>query len=780
MPYTKEQIRAFLEHNSGIWPLNFLHAVYGRLGEELLDAWLDSHDEDVVEARLREVAEGMADDNGEEAAPAEGMRKERGESVRVVDEAASATDRHRWDRDGERCVKCRDKDWMGGPCNTSDDEHITNLTAERDAAIRERDAALSAAGITHGVFPELYELRAERERLRGRVAELERAYSAECDARAQAHRELSDLAAAVRERESGEECDHSYAAQCREAAAARDRADRMMPAPAANAGGEHEPVAWAELLGRLAEWDHMTTAADGPYWIGEIKKVLSGAAAPLEAAVTPKSVSLSNAEGLRTERVTLEVTHDINSRPVELATWVRSVVVGKINPGESVRVVEEPAEIALITAERDLARAVQAGLRSQRDAARARVAELEAAPAASGAAVGTCNTFCGERECERTDPTQCKRGEPQPARGGLTTEEREASTEAMKCMTKLRRERDEARAERDAAIRERDALKGSVEALEANRERIRDPSPRLARRVPELNDLLFQECERLGQIVSKYQETRQWDIEKIEDGCVRICFGDHHHRALDCEWEYFIPASREADLKNQRSGAILERDEARAECKMLLAERDEATGRCKMMLDRVAELEAERDAAKEECGRLRHLLKTKESECETHHPWVHPSAAPAGTAGGDDAVVVPQTVVAGNFAQIHWNTCCRLHRMAMDKAGVRWTQSTEPSRPESEEAGNAGGEQEPPRGWLTADERAAVEMFIRMGEEHDDVDAECRAASLRALLARSTPPMVRKVNCIFAEETRDWHAWKLAETKWIAAIRAAGGEVADE
>lgn len=64
MPYTKEQIRAFLEHNSGIWPLNFLHAVYGRLGEELLDAWLDSHDEDVVEARLREVAEGMADDNG--------------------------------------------------------------------------------------------------------------------------------------------------------------------------------------------------------------------------------------------------------------------------------------------------------------------------------------------------------------------------------------------------------------------------------------------------------------------------------------------------------------------------------------------------------------------------------------------------------------------------------------------------------------------------------------------------------------------------------------------
>ena len=415
-----------------------------------------------------------------------------GESVRVVDEAASATDRHRWDRDGERCVKCRDKDWMGGPCNTSDDEHITNLTAERDAAIRERE-----------------ELR-----------------------------------------------------------------NKLNRCPECNGEGKH---------------DSGGTDASGE-WIN----------LPCEGCSSTGTIH---------------------------------------------------------------------GYIEATDKLRARVAELETAPAASGAAVGTCNTFCGERECERTDPTQCKRGEPQPARGGLTTEEREASTEAMKCMTKLRRER-------DAAIRERDAAQSQCEELE------------------------------------------------------RAALVDH-----------------------QTIGKLLAR---------------------------VAELEAERDAAKEECGRLRHLLKTKESECETHHPWVHPSAAPAGTAGGDDAVVVPQTVVAGNFAQIHWNTCCRLHRMAMDKAGVRWTQSTEPSRPESEEAGNAGGEQELPRGWLTAEERAAVEMFIRMGEEHDDVDAECRAASLRTLLARSTPPMVRKVNCIFAEETRDWRAWILAETKWIAAIRAAGGEVADE
>lgn len=44
-----------------------------------------------------------------------------------------------------------------------------------------------------------------------------------------------------------------------------------------------------------------------------------------------------------------------------------------------------------------------------------------AAPAASGAAVGTCNTFCGERECERADPGQCRRGAPPAASGAAGT-----------------------------------------------------------------------------------------------------------------------------------------------------------------------------------------------------------------------------------------------------------------------------------------------------------------------------------------------------------------------
>jgi hypothetical protein len=131
-------------------------------------------------------------------------------------------------------------------------DDLANMSLERDAAIREREAAKSdaeksAVRIKSQAENVIYfraerdEARAqrnaaidERESLRARVAELERAYTAECDALAQAHRELSDLAEAVRKRESGEECDHSYAAQCREAAAARDRADRMMPAPAAS------------------------------------------------------------------------------------------------------------------------------------------------------------------------------------------------------------------------------------------------------------------------------------------------------------------------------------------------------------------------------------------------------------------------------------------------------------------------------------------------------------------------------------------------------------------
>lgn len=182
-------------------------------------------------------------------------------------------------------------------------------------------------------------------------------------------------------------------------------------------------------------------------------------------------------------------------------------------------------------------------------------------------------------------------------------------------------------AERDAALRERDAAK--------------------------------EECERLGHIVSKYQETRQWDIEKIEEGCVRICFGDHH-RAADCDWEYFI----------KRRAAQEEVEDWSRRCARILDERDAARAR-------VAELEA---------------------------------AAP-------------------------------------------------------------------PRGWLTAEEREAVEeAMVDYASNVGDHDCERIERVLRALLAREKPPRV-KVPHLDDLEADERPVWESACHEWIAAIRAAGGEV---
>jgi hypothetical protein len=96
-----------------------------------------------------------------------------GESVRVVEESESSDRRHRWDRDGERCLKCNDKDWMGGPCNTTDEDYIEKLTDERDAAIRERDT-LRAERITQALTADRFASAvAEADRLRAHVVELE-------------------------------------------------------------------------------------------------------------------------------------------------------------------------------------------------------------------------------------------------------------------------------------------------------------------------------------------------------------------------------------------------------------------------------------------------------------------------------------------------------------------------------------------------------------------------------------------------------------------------------
>lgn len=39
---------------------------------------------------------------------------------------------HRWGRDGERCEKCGDKDWMGGPCSKPDELAADSAVSARE------------------------------------------------------------------------------------------------------------------------------------------------------------------------------------------------------------------------------------------------------------------------------------------------------------------------------------------------------------------------------------------------------------------------------------------------------------------------------------------------------------------------------------------------------------------------------------------------------------------------------------------------------------------------
>ena len=43
---------------------------------------------------------------------------------------------------------------------------------------------------------------------------------------------------------------------------------------------EADNAALRKLLQRLSEWDHMDTAADGPYWRSEIATALAGKVMP--------------------------------------------------------------------------------------------------------------------------------------------------------------------------------------------------------------------------------------------------------------------------------------------------------------------------------------------------------------------------------------------------------------------------------------------------------------------------------------------------------------------
>ena len=44
------------------------------------------------------------------------------EAIKFCKEALEQPAQHKWSADGERCVKCGDKDWMGGSCSVPDEQ----------------------------------------------------------------------------------------------------------------------------------------------------------------------------------------------------------------------------------------------------------------------------------------------------------------------------------------------------------------------------------------------------------------------------------------------------------------------------------------------------------------------------------------------------------------------------------------------------------------------------------------------------------------------------------
>jgi hypothetical protein len=86
-----------------------------------------------------------------------------------------------------------------------------------------------------------------------------------------------------------------------------------------------------------------------------------------------------------------------------------------------------------------------------------------------------------------------------------------------------------------------------------------------------------------------------------------------------------------------------------------------------------------------------------------------------------------------------------------------------------------------PRGWLTGEEREAVETARDHFDDDDHGDSECVfiARMLKQILARSTPPKVRLPECPYDHYDDGWAPWFAAVGAMRKALAAAGVEVAD-
>ena len=106
------------------------------------------------------------------------------------------------------------------------------------------------------------------------------------------------------------------------------------------------------------------------------------------------------------------------------------------------------------------------------------------------------------------------------------------------------------------------------------------------------------------------------------------------------------------------------------------------------------------------------------------HGGAEPSPASAGSHG--IPLVVPALTLAGNFAGIKWNSCCRQHRAALNAAGIKWVEDMGPleDAPDTQPA-------------LTDEERRAVDFFAAVTGPQYLAVTNRHAAVLRGLLERT-------------------------------------------
>ena len=78
---------------------------------------------------------------------------------------------------------------------------------------------------------------------------------------------------------------------------------------------------------------------------------------------------------------------------------------------------------------------------------------------------------------------------------------------------------------------------------------------------------------------------------------------------------------------------------------------------------------------------------------------------PASAGSHAIPLVVPALTLAGNFAGIRWNSCCRQHRAALNAAGIEWVEDMSPLALPLEVT--------PDRPTLTYEQVSAIQFMLR-------------------------------------------------------------------